>query len=115
MFAFGLWDGPRRRLLLARDRLGVKPLYWARAGDALVFASEIKAILASGLIAARPNEDVLSELLALRYTSGTETLFDGIYKLAPGHRLIFENDHARTEQVLGRAVGRPRSGSAASG
>src|SRR5688572_10988742 len=79
MFAFGLWDGPRRRLLLARDRLGVKPLYWARAGDALVFASEIKAILASGLIAARPNEDVLSELLALRYTSGTETLFDGIY------------------------------------
>jgi asparagine synthase (glutamine-hydrolysing) len=98
MFAFGLWDGPRRRLLLARDRLGVKPLYWARAGDALVFASEIKAILASGLIAARPNEDVLSELLALRYTSGTETLFDGIYKLAPGHRLIFENDHARTEQ-----------------
>src|SRR5688572_23664090 len=98
MFAFGIWDAPKRRLLLVRDRLGVKPLYWARVGSRLLFASEIKAILVSGLIAARPNEAVLSEVLATRYTSGAETLFQGIYKLLPGHRLTFENGDVRIQK-----------------
>ena len=98
MFAFGIWDAPRRRLLLVRDRLGVKPLYWAKAGDRLLFASEIKALLESGLIEARPNRSVLSEVLATRYTSGTETLFEGIHKLLPGHRLVFENGEIRISQ-----------------
>ena len=97
MFAFALWDAPSRRLLLVRDRLGVKPLYWTRVpgnadrGERLLFASEIKAILESGLVPARPNEGVLSEVLATRYTSGPETMFQGIYKLLPGHRLVYEN------------------------
>src|SRR5687767_14530906 len=98
MFAFGLWDAPRRRLLLVRDRLGVKPLYWAQVGDRVLFASEIKAILESGLITARANAGVLSEVLATRYTSGTETMFEGIHKLLPGHRLIFEQGRARIEK-----------------
>jgi len=98
MFAFGLWDAPRRRLLLVRDRLGVKPLYWAQAGDILVFASEIKSILASNLVEARPNTAVISEVLATRYTSGTETLFEGIHKLLPGHRLVFEDGRVRVQQ-----------------
>ena len=98
MFAFALWDAPRRRLLLARDRLGVKPLYWAQAGDRVLFASEIKAILASGLVTAKANTAVLPEVLATRYTSGTETLFEGIDKLLPGHRLVFEHDRVRVEQ-----------------
>src|SRR5438128_5685422 len=98
MFAFAIWDGAARRLLLARDRLGVKPLYWALAGDRLLFASEIKAILESGLIAARPNHAVLSEVLATRGTSGVDTMFEGIYKLLPGHRLIFEDGRVRTER-----------------
>ena len=98
MFAFALWDAPRRRLLLVRDRLGVKPLYWAQAGDRLLFASEIKAILASGLIAPVANDPVLSEVLATRYTSGTETLFKGIHKLLPGHRLIFEHGRVRIDK-----------------
>ena len=98
MFAFALWDAPRRRLLLVRDRLGVKPLYWAQAGDRLLFASEIKAILASGLITAQVNRAVLPEMLATRYTSGTETLFQGIHKLLPGYRLVFEQGRVRTER-----------------
>jgi asparagine synthase (glutamine-hydrolysing) len=89
MFAFAIWDAPQRRLLLARDRLGVKPLYWSWVGDRLVFASEIKAILESGLVAPRPNEAALPELLATRATSGEETLFTGIYKLLPGHVLTY--------------------------
>jgi asparagine synthase (glutamine-hydrolysing) len=98
MFAFAIWDAPRRRLLLVRDRLGVKPLYWARAGSRLLFASEIKAILESGLIAAEPNEAVLPEMLATRYTAGSDTLFKGIHKLLPGHRLVFEGGQIRIER-----------------
>ena len=98
MFAFGIWDVRRRRLLLARDRLGVKPLYWALVGDRLLFASEIKAILQSGLIAPHPNRAVFSEVLATRGTAGVETMFEGIYKLLPGHRLIFEDGCVRTDR-----------------
>src|SRR4051812_37947924 len=98
MFAFAIWDAPRRRLLLVRDRLGVKPLYWARAGNRLLFASEIKAILKSGLIPATPNHRVLPEVLATRGTAGEETMFEGIYKLLPGHRLVFQDGRVRTDK-----------------
>ena len=98
MFAFAIWDARARRLLLARDRLGVKPLYWAHVGSRLLFASEIKSILESGLVAARPNETAIPEVLATRSTSGSDTLFCGIFKLLPGHRLIFEHGTIRTEQ-----------------
>src|SRR5262249_41556234 len=98
MFAFAIWDAPKRRLLLVRDRLGIKPLYWARAGDTLVFASEIKAILASGLIEPEANQNVLPEVLSTRYTSGSETLFRRIHKLLPGHRLVFEQGAIRLAQ-----------------
>jgi asparagine synthase (glutamine-hydrolysing) len=91
MFAFAIWDAPKRRLLLARDRLGVKPLYWTVAGGRLLFGSEIKSILKSGVIRAEANEAALPELLATRYLSGTETLFKGIHRLQPGHTLIFEH------------------------
>jgi asparagine synthase (glutamine-hydrolysing) len=98
MFAFAIWDAPKRRLLLVRDRLGVKPLYWALVDNRLLFASEIKAILESGLVEARPNERVISEVLATRYTSSTDTMFRGIYKLLPGHRLVFEDGRVTTTQ-----------------
>ena len=91
MFAFAIWDARERRLLLVRDRLGVKPLYWALSSGRLLFASEIKAILASGLIEARPNAGAIPELLATRYTSSEETLFEGIHKLLPGERLVFQD------------------------
>ena len=98
MFAFAIWDAPKRRLLLVRDRLGVKPLYWSRTSDALLFGSEIKAILASGLIQPEANQAVLPEVLSTRYTSGDETMFRGIHKLLPGHLLVFEGGTMTTRQ-----------------
>ena len=98
MFAFAIWDSLRCRLLLARDRLGIKPLYWARAGDRLLFASEIKAILETGLVTPEANQEALPELLATRYVSGSQTLFRGVHKLLPGHVMVFENGEVRERQ-----------------
>jgi asparagine synthase (glutamine-hydrolysing) len=105
MFAFAIWDGPRRRLLLGRDRLGIKPLYWAVRGGRLLFGSEIKAILASRLVAADANEDAVPELLGTRYVSGTETLFKGIHRLLPGHLLVFQDGVPTTRQWWDIPVG----------
>jgi asparagine synthase (glutamine-hydrolysing) len=98
MFAFAVWDARNRRLLLVRDRLGIKPLYWCRTNDALLFGSEIKALLASGLIVPEPNYDRLPEVLSTRYTSDEETLFKGIRKVLPGHLLVFDNRGVQTRQ-----------------
>src|SRR4051812_14181299 len=98
MFAFAIWDAPNRRLLLVRDRLGIKPLYWAMTGGALLFGSEIKTILASGLVEPRVNDAVLPEVLSTRYTSGEDTMFRGIRKLLPGHLLLFERGRTTTRQ-----------------
>jgi asparagine synthase (glutamine-hydrolysing) len=113
MFAFAVWDRRARLMLLVRDRLGIKPLYWCRAGDTLLFASEIKAILASGLVEARANTAVLPEVLSTRYTSGAETMFEGVYKLLPGHRLMFKDGTVAIQQYwdvpAGRAATRPQA------
>jgi asparagine synthase (glutamine-hydrolysing) len=87
MFAFAIWDRRRRRLLLARDRLGIKPLYYAVTDRELLFGSEIKAVLASDGVRAALNQEVLPELLATRYVAGEDTLFEGIKALPPGHTL----------------------------
>ncbi|HKT31106.1 MAG TPA: asparagine synthase (glutamine-hydrolyzing) [Gammaproteobacteria bacterium] len=89
MFAFVLWDRGRQTLLLARDRLGIKPLYYACTQDQLLFASEIKAILAAGVIPAELNRDILPEFLATRFVAGPETFYRGIYKLLPGRTLTW--------------------------
>src|SRR5262245_11773608 len=106
MFAFAIWDSPRRRLLLARDRLGVKPLYWAKVGTRLLFSSEIKSILESGLVRPEANEPALPELLGTRYLSGTETLFRGINRLQPGHILVFEKGAISIRQYWDIPAGR---------
>ena len=87
MFAFALWDRTRRRLLLARDRLGIKPLYYAWTDDELLFASEIKAILAGGSVRPALNESVVPEFLATGFVAGQETFFRGVRKLLPGRTL----------------------------
>jgi len=106
MFAFAVWDKKHRRLLLARDRLGIKPLYYAINGDELVFASEIKAILAAGAIRPEFNQTVLPEFLATRFVAGEETFFHGIKKLLPGRTLSWSIDggfHQRRYWELPRA------------
>ena len=87
MFAFALWDRERQRLLLARDRLGIKPLYYGITDRELLFASEIKGILAGGSLRPALNEAVLPEFLATRFVAGEETFFRGIRKLLPGRTL----------------------------
>jgi len=107
MFAFALWDAPKRRLLLVRDRLGIKPLYWTVAGDTLLFASEIKALFASGLVEPVANEAALPEALSTRYISGAGTLFRGVQKLLPGHLLVFEDGEVKIRQYWDVPTGRP--------
>jgi len=87
MFAFALWDRTRRRLLLARDRLGIKPLYYAWTDHELLFASEIKAILAAGSVRPALNESIVPEFLATGFVAGPETFFRGVHKLQPGRTL----------------------------
>ncbi|MBI4638152.1 MAG: asparagine synthase (glutamine-hydrolyzing) [Candidatus Rokubacteria bacterium] len=87
MFAFAVWDRARQRLLLARDRLGIKPLYYAWTNQELIFASEIKAILAGGTVPPTFNTAILPEFLANRFVAGAETFFRGVAKLLPGTTL----------------------------
>src|SRR2546425_2904106 len=88
MFAFALWDSKRERLFLARDHLGVKPLYYVDLGDRLLFASEIKALLVDPACPREVNLKALGELFALRYVPSPNTLFHRIKKLPPAHLMV---------------------------
>jgi asparagine synthase (glutamine-hydrolysing) len=90
MFGIAIWDGPRRRGVLARDRLGIKPLYHARVGDLLVFGSELKSVLASGLIEPRLDLEAIDAYLALGIVPGPRTVIQGVSKLLPGHLLVVD-------------------------
>jgi asparagine synthase (glutamine-hydrolysing) len=87
MFAFALWDARKGRLLLVRDRLGIKPLYYATGPDRVVFASEIKALLQHPSVAARLDLPALGNFLSLKYVPAPQTMFEGITALPPGHML----------------------------
>ena len=88
MYALALWERDADRLLLVRDRLGVKPLYWTRLdGGAILFASEIKALFASSLVRPAIDEAAVSAYLAHGYVPAPATLFSGVRKLPPGHLL----------------------------
>ncbi|MBU2689435.1 MAG: asparagine synthase (glutamine-hydrolyzing) [Candidatus Eisenbacteria bacterium] len=97
MFAFALWDRNRRRLLLARDRIGIKPLYYYHHGYLLIFASEVKAILEHPDVPREVDEQALFEYLGYEFVPAPRTLFRGIRKLRQGHTLIFENGMCKEE------------------
>jgi len=110
MFALGIWDrrrGPgRERLLLARDHLGIKPLLYAEAAGRLVFASELKALLAGGLVT--PSIDPVALRMLLTYGSVVQprTMLRDVHALLPGHRLIVERGRTRTERFWALGVDR---------
>ena len=85
MFAFAIWDANKQVLFLARDRLGIKPLYYSCTSSGMVFASEIKSILKSDWVSAKPEIASIGELFTFGYVTNENTLFKGIYKLEPGH------------------------------
>ncbi len=90
MFAFAIWDSRRKRLFIARDRFGEKPLYYTFAGKSMFFASEIKAILQNREIRRRLNPAALHDYLSFRCNSTNETFFRGIFKLPPAHCLVYD-------------------------
>lgn len=98
MFAFAVWDVSRRRLLLARDRFGIKPLYYAQTGERFAFASEIRPILhALPQLTARADREVLWRLFSFGFVPSPLTAFEGIRKLPAAHTLVFENGAANIQ------------------
>lgn len=97
-FALALWDDRKKRLFLARDRLGVKPVYYAQRGDRLVFASEIKALLEWDGLVRDVDPQSLLDYLGFGFTPAPRTLFAGVTKLEAGHSLVWE-DGGLTEQT----------------
>ena len=91
MFGFALWDSPRQRLLLARDRAGKKPLYYTHINGDVIFASEIKSLLCHPQVKREADTQALADFLSIRYVPGPATLFANIYKVLPGHWLLYEN------------------------
>lgn len=89
MFAIAIWDAHERRLFLARDRLGVKPIYYSRTGDGLLFASEEKSLFAAG-VPAEFDPETWHELLRFNYVAGERTPFVGVHRLLPGHYLTWK-------------------------
>ena len=105
MFAIALWDARRSRLILARDRVGKKPLYVCRQPHRILFASEIKSLLEVCDIPRRLNLRALREYLALGYVPAPYTLFEGIEKLLPGHYMVVEKGRVETQQYWDAPAG----------
>lgn len=97
MFAFAIWDRPRQRLFLARDRVGIKPLYYTLLEGKLLFASEIKALLECPDVPRRINPVALDQHLAVQYAISPATIFAGIHKLPPAHWLTFQRSEVHAQ------------------
>jgi len=97
MFAYAVWDEKKNRLVLSRDRFGIKPLYYAVVDNLFVFASEAKALLPF-LPSIRTNSDALAEYLTFQYSISAKTLFEGIDQVMPGHSIVIENGAISVEK-----------------
>ncbi len=91
MFAFGIWDEKQKELCIARDRMGVKPLYYYCNDSIFIFASEIRALLASGLVPPKINKEAVAEFLTYQSISAPISIIEGIHQLEAGHYLKVRN------------------------
>jgi asparagine synthase (glutamine-hydrolysing) len=107
MFAVALWDDRRRRLLLYRDRIGKKPLYWAWVGRQLVFGSELKALLVHPAVSRRLDLSSIYHYLSLKNISAPATVYRDIRQLPPGHYLVWENGRVQTAPYWELDFGHP--------
>ena len=98
MFAFALYDRPRRRMLIARDRLGIKPLYWHDDGRRIVFASELKALMLDPSVPREIDERALADYLTFQYVPSPRTIWKGVRKLPPAHALVCDANGPRIER-----------------
>lgn len=98
MFAFAIWDSKRELLLLARDRIGQKPLFYTECGNSLIFASEIKALLSHPSVNRTVNPLAVHDFLSFKFIPRQEDLFKGIHKLPPASVLIFQNNTIRIKR-----------------
>ena len=98
MFAFALWDQSNKRLLLARDHIGIKPLYYWLGEGSLIFGSELKSIILHPSVQREVDLDALDQFLTLEYIPTPRTIFKNVYKLPAGHRLIFQNGQVSVEK-----------------
>lgn len=98
MFAFAIWDANKRRLFVARDRVGIKPLYYFHSTSTFYFASELKAIISEPGLPRAINFEALRTFFSFNYLPGSATLFKGIFRLSPGHYLMVENGQVIKKQ-----------------
>jgi asparagine synthase (glutamine-hydrolysing) len=98
MFAFAYWDESDQALMLVRDRVGIKPLYYQETDQGIVFASEIKSILALGDSSNKVNRSLIDGYMSLGYCTGNNTLFEGIKKVPPGHYIVVKNNKIELRQ-----------------
>ena len=105
MFAFAIWDRPRRRLLIARDHFGQKPLFYTEQGGRITFASEIKALLADTPSLARLSPLALDQYLTLRFVQPPLTFFEQVRQLPPAHYLVWEDGRTRVERYWDLSYG----------
>jgi asparagine synthase (glutamine-hydrolysing) len=109
MFAFALWDENAQTLLLGRDRLGIKPLYYTHLDNEFLFASEVRALLVHPKVAAMVNVERIPEYLAFRSICGTETMFKGIYEVPPGHVMLFRQKTFEGTLIKGWSEGKGKN------
>ena len=110
IFAFALWDAPKRRLVAARDQFGVKPLYWWSDGRRVALASEVGALIAAGLVQPEVDRVALDHFLACRFVPAPRTLFEGVQKLPPASMLTVEEGGTPRVTSFREAPGSPARG-----